>query len=91
LARAVTELADGAAAKSATAAVLVLAVTDGPRLIVTISDTADSARGDLALGPKPSAVLALVKRLDAALTASPNPSGRGTDTVLSLPINGVMH
>ncbi|MDR2380678.1 MAG: hypothetical protein LBE08_05810 [Bifidobacteriaceae bacterium] len=91
LAHAVAELVDAAASKSGSLAVLVrVEVTEG-RLEITVTDAAEGpGRGTLALGPKPSSVLTLVKTMGASLTASPNATGRGTDTRLSLPHGGGM-
>jgi hypothetical protein len=87
LARAVAVLTDAATAKSGALAALVSVRNENGKLIVTVSDRARGAPpGQLALGDNPGAILALVKRLGATLTASPGRSGDGTDTVLSMPI-----
>jgi hypothetical protein len=87
LAHAAAELVDAASGKGAETAVLVSAETQGGRLALTIRDAAPgAARGEVALGPRPQVVLALVRRMGATLTASPGRSGQGTDTVLSLPL-----
>jgi hypothetical protein len=91
LAHAVAELVDAATGKSEAIAVLVRATSSAERLVITVSDRLPGeGRGDLALGPKPGAVLTLVRRMGAALTASPNESGSGTDTILSVPLASVI-
>jgi hypothetical protein len=91
LAHTVAELIDAAAAKSPALAVVVAARSDKTRLTITISDRApDAVPGRLALGPKPGAVLSLVRRMGATLTASPSAGGSGTDTILALPLSRLM-
>lgn len=87
LAHAVAELIDAAAAKSPTLAVQVAARSTASQLVITISDrAAEAPPGRLALGPKPTAVLSLIRRLGGSLTASPALTGDGTDTILTLAI-----
>jgi hypothetical protein len=86
LAHAVAELIDAAAAKSPALAVLVAARSTEAELVITIRDrAADHRPGDLALGPRPAAVLSLVRRLRGSLTAAPAAPG-GTETRLSVPL-----
>jgi hypothetical protein len=86
LAHVVAELVDAAAAKAPALAVAVSARSTSSQLVIAICDRAPGAApGQLALGPKPGAVLSLVRRLGGSLTASPEPFGRGTITTLSLP------
>jgi anti-sigma regulatory factor (Ser/Thr protein kinase) len=91
LAHAVAELVDAAITKAPSQAVTLAARSERNRLVLTISDQAPGPRsGRLALGLKPGAVLSLIRRLGAGLTASPRADGSGTDTVLTLPLRRLM-
>jgi hypothetical protein len=88
LAHTMAELIDAAQAKSPAVAVTVTVRSDRQRLVVTISDRAANCRpGQLTLGAKPAAVLSLVRRLGASLTASPRQTGAGTEAILTVPLD----
>jgi hypothetical protein len=92
LARAVAELVNAASDRGKGVAVLVRAEQRDRSIDIALSDGWDGpGSGQLALGSRPQALLALIRGLGASLAATPSQSGHGTDTHLSLPAEAPMH